>query len=118
MIANICSFERMKAAINDFQPFKAPGRDGLYPVLLQKGWNQLKGYYCVNFQACLRHSYEPLAWKEGIHIFLPKPRKESYFEAKSFHMIKGVCRKFFRGPTRIDPELTTKNGRIFEIWEV
>ena len=31
MVANICSFERMEAAINEFQPFKAPGphsRDG------------------------------------------------------------------------------------------
>ena len=57
MIANICSFERMKAAINEFQLFKAPGPDGLYPVLLQKGWNQPKGNYHVFFQACLRHSY-------------------------------------------------------------
>ena len=63
MIANICSFERMEAARNEFQPFKAPGPDGLYPVLLQKGWNQLKEYYHVIFQACLRHSYVPLAWK-------------------------------------------------------
>ena len=69
------------------QPFKAPGPGGLYPVLLQKGWNQLKGYYQVIFQACLRHSYEPLAWKEGTDIFLPKPGKESYFEAKSLRMI-------------------------------
>ena len=43
MIANICSFERRKAAINEFQPFKVPGPDVLYPVLLQKRWNQLKG---------------------------------------------------------------------------
>ena len=34
MIANICSYERMEAAINEFQPFKAPGPDGLYPVLI------------------------------------------------------------------------------------
>ena len=33
MIANICSLERMEAAINEFQPFKPPGQDGLYPVL-------------------------------------------------------------------------------------
>ena len=39
MIANICSFERMEAAINEFQPFKAPGPDRLYPELLQKGCN-------------------------------------------------------------------------------
>ena len=37
MIASICSFERMETAINEFQPFKTPGQDGLYPVLLQKG---------------------------------------------------------------------------------
>ena len=37
MIANISSFKRVEAAINEFQPFKAPGPDGLYPVLLQKG---------------------------------------------------------------------------------
>ena len=87
MIASICSLERMEAAINEFQPFKAPGPDGLYPVLLQEGWNQLKEYYHVIFQACLRHSYVPMAWKEGTGIFLPKPGKESYFEAKSFRMI-------------------------------
>ena len=56
-------------------------------MLLQKGWNQLKEYYHVIFQACLRHSYVPLAWKEGTGIFLPEPGKESYFEAKSFRKI-------------------------------
>ena len=76
----------MEAAINIFQPFKAPGPDGLYPVLLQRGWNQLKEYYHIIFQACLRHSYVPVTWKEGTCIFLPKPKKESYFEAKSFRM--------------------------------
>ena len=44
-IENIYSFEPMETAFSEFQPFKAPGPDGLYPVLLQKGWNQLKGYY-------------------------------------------------------------------------
>ena len=39
MIANICSFELMEAAINKFQPFKAPEPEGLYLVLLWKGWN-------------------------------------------------------------------------------
>ena len=59
MIAKICSFERVEATINKFKPFKAPGPDRLYPVLLQKGWSQLKGYYHVIFQACLerRHRY-------------------------------------------------------------
>ena len=81
MIANISSFERMEAAINKFQSFKAPGPDGFCPVLLQKE------YYHIIFQACLRYSYEPSAWKECKCIFLPKPGKKSYFEAKSFRMI-------------------------------
>ena len=34
MIANICLVERMEVAFCEFQPFKAPGPDGLYPVLL------------------------------------------------------------------------------------
>ena len=84
-IANICSFKRMEAAINEFQPFKTTGPD--YLVLLQKSWNQLKRYYHVIFQACLRHSCVPLAWKEGTGKHLPKPRKKSYFEAKSFRKI-------------------------------
>ena len=88
MIVNICSFEGMEAVINKLQPFKAPGPDGLYPVLLQNGWNQLKIYYHVIFQACLRHSCMPSAWKEGsTGMFLPKHGKKSYFEAKSCHMI-------------------------------
>ena len=66
-----------EADVNEFQPFKASGPDELYPVLLQKGWNQLKGYYHVIFQACLRHSNVPLAWKEGTGIFLPKLERKA-----------------------------------------
>ena len=72
MVANICSFECVEAAINKFQPFKTPGPNGLYPVLLQKGWNQLKGYYHVIFQACLRHSYVPLQV-----YFSPNPERKA-----------------------------------------
>ena len=81
------SFKRMEAAINEFEPFKALGPDRLSPVLLQNGWNQLIGYYLVIFQAYLRHSHVPLAWKGGTGIFLPEPGKENYFQTKSFCMI-------------------------------
>ena len=77
-----------KQLLTNFNHLKHQGQTGgLYPVLLQKGWNQLKEYYRVIFQACLRHSYVPLAWKEGTGIFLLKPGKERYFDAKSFRMI-------------------------------
>ena len=53
IIANICLLKRMEAANKEFQPFKAPGPNGIYPVLFQKDWNQLKRYYHVTFQAYL-----------------------------------------------------------------
>ena len=93
---NVCSFERMEAVINEFQPFKASGPDWLYSVLLQKGWNQLKGYFHVIFQACLRHSCVPWAWKEGTGMFFPKQGKESYFEANSFRTVQKRKMEFFQ----------------------
>ena len=84
MIAHICSFERMEPAFNEFQPFKAPGPDELYPVLLQKGWNQLKGYLHVIFQGCLRHSYVLLARKEGTGIFLPNLERKAISKLNPF----------------------------------
>ena len=87
MIANISSLQRLEAGINEFQPFKASSPYGFYSQLLQKRWNQLKGYCHVTFQACLRHNYVPMAWRKGSGLFLPKPEKESYFEAKFFRMI-------------------------------
>ena len=84
MVSNICSFERMEAAINEFQPFKAPGPDGLYPVPLQKGWNQLKGYYHVIFQACLRHSYVPSTWKKAPVYFSQNPERKTIMKLNPF----------------------------------
>ena len=75
MIANICSLEHMEAAITEFQLFKIPGPDGLYPVLLQKGWNQLKKYYYVIFQACLRNGSVPSACKRRHRYISPQTRK-------------------------------------------
>ena len=77
----------MERAINEFLPFKTPGPDGIYPVLLQKGCNSIKNIYQTIFQMCLKHSYVPKVWNEGTGIFISKPGKENYHEVKSFRMI-------------------------------
>ena len=87
IVCSICSLEKMERAINEFLPFKAPGPDGIYPVLLQKGWNSIRNIYQTIFQMCLKYSYVPKVWKEGTGIFIPKPGKENYHEVKSFRMI-------------------------------
>ena len=87
IVNSICSLETMERAINEFLPFKTPGPDGIYPVLLQKGWNNIKNIYQNIFQTCLKYSYVPKAWKERTGIFIPKPGKENYHVIKSFRMI-------------------------------
>ena len=34
---NIVTLERLRLAINTFEPYKTPSSDGIHPVLLQKG---------------------------------------------------------------------------------
>ena len=87
IVYSICSLEKMERAINEFLPRKTPGPDSIYPVLLQKGWNNIKNIYQNVFQTCLKYGYVPKAWKEGTGIFILKPGKENYHEVKSFRMI-------------------------------
>ena len=44
IVSSIFSLEKMERAISEFQPFKAPGPDGIYPVLLKKAGIVLKIY--------------------------------------------------------------------------
>ena len=87
IVSSICSLEKMERAINEFMPFKTPGPDCIYPVLLQKGWNSIRNIYQTIFQMCLKYSYVPKVWKKGTGIFIPKPGKENYHKVKSFRMI-------------------------------
>lgn len=86
-IADICSSERMEQAISEFKPFKAAGRDEIFPALLQRGLFYVKRIYQSIFLACLRYGYVPRGWRGGRGVFLPKPGKTSYLEAKSFRVI-------------------------------
>ena len=54
IVNSICSLEKMERAINEFLPFKTPGPDGIYPVLLQRGWNNIKNIYQNILQTCLK----------------------------------------------------------------
>ena len=75
MTANICSFEHMEEAINEFQPFKAPGSEGIYPALLQKGWNQLKGYYCIYFSSIPETQFYAIGMERRHRYISSKTRK-------------------------------------------
>jgi ribonuclease HI len=75
-------------ALKVFSPYKSPGPDGIYPILLQKAWETGMRYrYLEVLKASLRLAYIPERWRKGKGIFLPKPGKASYLEVKAFRMI-------------------------------
>lgn len=86
-IEQITNYNRVNWAINSFQKYKSPGLDGIYPIMLQKGWD-LIGKHIVNiYKACLNIGYVPNKWQEVKVVFIPKPGKDDYTSPKSFRPI-------------------------------
>ena len=84
---NIITEERISWAVNSLKPFKSAGEDGILPVLLQKGLTQLMPYLLGLFRYSLNSGYIPKSWRDVKVVFIPKPGKDSYAEAKSFRPI-------------------------------
>lgn len=79
--------EKIIYAIKKFSPFKSPGVDGVFPALLQQGLGELLPHLIKLFQAILQINYIPLEWRKVKVIFIPKPGKGNYSDAKSFRPI-------------------------------
>ena len=82
--SRIVSVTRVDWAIGTFQPYKAPGADGVYPALLQKGLEDLRLTLTKLYRANIAIGHVPTAWKHCRVAFLPKPGKEGYTAAKDF----------------------------------
>jgi hypothetical protein len=74
-------------AISTLQPYKSPGQDGVVPVLLRVGKNDLSPALCVIFRACIDLGHVPEVWRRTRVVFIPKAGKGDYLEAKSFRPI-------------------------------
>jgi hypothetical protein len=61
-------------AIKTFEPHKAPGTNGIYPILLQEGLKCLLGSLTKVFRA----SHVPQVWKATEVVFLPKPGENGH----------------------------------------
>lgn len=79
--------DRVRWAVTTFEPYKSPGPDGIYPVLLQKGLDVLLPILVRIFRSCLSLGYIPKPWREIKVVFIPKPGRTSYDLAKSFRPI-------------------------------
>jgi len=68
-------------------PFKSPGTDGIFPVLLQKGIQHLVYPLQSIYRASLLWGYIPKAWRTAQVAFIPKPGKLDYTTAKALRPI-------------------------------
>jgi len=68
-------------------PYKTPGQDGIYTVLLQKGWESILYPICSIYKASLSTGYIPQTWRKARVAFVPKLGKIDYTTAKAFRPI-------------------------------
>jgi hypothetical protein len=68
-----------------FSAYKSPGEDGIYPAL-QEGLKTITGPVMI-FRACIALGCVPLSWRVVRVIFIPKPGRPRYVQAKSFRPI-------------------------------
>jgi len=54
-------------------PFKSPGKDGIFPVFLQKGVHYLAYPLQCIYRASLLLGYIPTSWCIAEVVFIPKP---------------------------------------------
>ena len=79
--------ESLRNAINQFIPYKAAGIDGIYPKMLQNLPEKAIALLIKLLRGCIKQNYHPISWRTGKVIFLSKPNKESYEEAKAYRPI-------------------------------
>ena len=87
LVNQIVTEDRVLMAINSLGPYKAPGADMIQPVLLQRGADILLPHLTRVYKACLTQGYVAKSWQTMKVVFLPKPGRESYSDAKSFRPI-------------------------------
>jgi len=73
ILAEIVTVDRIKWAISTMSLFKSPGRDVIFPVLLQKGIRYLAEPLQSIYRASLLLRYLPKSWRTAQVAFIPKP---------------------------------------------
>ena len=79
--------ERMLRAVQELEPYKAPGPDAIHPIMITEGWELIANITRTIMKYSHRHNCTPQAWRESKAIFIAKPGKTDYCKAKSFRTI-------------------------------
>ena len=77
----------VRRAMKQFKPNKAPGPDGLKPIIFKYLPHNAIRIITLLFKACISLCHTPKLWRETKVIFLPKPGKDDYSIPKSYRPI-------------------------------
>ena len=77
----------VRKALCQFKPNKAPGPDGLKPIVFKYLPQNAIETLTIIYKACISLCHTPMRWRETKVIFLPKPGKDSYDVPKSYRPI-------------------------------
>src|SRR6266702_3597214 len=64
-----------------------PGESGISWQIIKLAWNRADSTIAYIFDACLRLGHHPSFWRKAVVMVIPKPGKDDYLQAKSYHPI-------------------------------
>ena len=73
--------------MRQFKPNKAPGPDGLKPLVFKYLLQNALEVLTIIYKACISFGHTPKRWRETKVIFLPKPGKDTEDVPKSYRPI-------------------------------
>ena len=100
LIDSLVTHEKIYVSLNSFSPFKSPGMDEIFPVVIQKSLYLIIDILQYLYYHCLRLAHIPEPWRHIKVIFIPKAGKRSYHDAKSFRPIS-LSSYFLKGLERL-----------------
>ena len=77
----------VRKALCQFKPMKAPGPDGLKPIVFRHLPDHVISAITLVYQACIALKHTPKVWRDTRVIFIPKPGKDSYDLPKSYRPV-------------------------------
>lgn len=86
-IDNLVNSRVIEELIYEFESYKSPGPDGIYPIMLKCAADSVSGGLTDIIRFCLYSGVTPDIWLETKVVFLPKPGKNDYSTPKSFRPI-------------------------------
>jgi len=79
--------KHIQCAINELQPYKAPGPNGIPNIVIKQSTTALMPYLGILFRATFELEVYPDSWRQSSIIVLQKPGRPNYTLAKAYRPI-------------------------------